>query len=133
VAEKADLWLRVRPGGDGALAMSMIHVVLEEKLYDENFVRDWTNGAFCCVKTTINSLRHETSRSGDGKTFFVWDDHINGLAVTAPIRATLRAMSCPRSGVLIRSRWPMGKLSNAARFDQLTCWLHNMRLNGRRR
>ena len=46
VAEKSDLWLRVRPGADGALAMSMIHVLLEEKLYAENFVRDWTNGGF---------------------------------------------------------------------------------------
>src|SRR5207253_3561999 len=29
LAEKADLWLRVRPGGDGALALSMVHVLLE--------------------------------------------------------------------------------------------------------
>jgi anaerobic selenocysteine-containing dehydrogenase len=32
VAEKADLWLQVRPGSDGALALAMIHVLLEEKL-----------------------------------------------------------------------------------------------------
>jgi hypothetical protein len=38
VAEKADLWLRVRPGGDGALAMSMIHVLLR-KTYDETVRR----------------------------------------------------------------------------------------------
>ena len=81
VAEKADLWLRVRPGGDGALAMSMIHVVLEEKLYNENFVRDWTNGAFLLREDNHQLLTtRDFSGSGDGKTFFVWDDHINGLA-----------------------------------------------------
>ncbi len=35
VVEKADCWLRVRPGSDGALALAMIHVLLEEALYDE--------------------------------------------------------------------------------------------------
>ena len=85
VAEKADLWLRVGPGGDGALAMSMIHVLLEEKLYDENFVRDWTNGAFLLRQDNHQLLTaRDLSPSGDGETFFVWDDRANGLA---PYRA----------------------------------------------
>jgi anaerobic selenocysteine-containing dehydrogenase len=29
LAQKADLWLRVRPGSDGALALGMIHVLLD--------------------------------------------------------------------------------------------------------
>jgi len=40
LAREADCWLRVRPGSDGALALGMIHVLLEERLYDEEFVRD---------------------------------------------------------------------------------------------
>ena len=43
-AAKADAWLRVRPGADGALALAMINVVIEENLYDDAFVREWTNG-----------------------------------------------------------------------------------------
>ncbi len=65
VAEKADLWLRVRPGGDGALAMSMIHVLLEENLYGENFVRDWTNGSFLSASrqpSTAHGARFLTVR-----------------------------------------------------------------------
>ncbi len=37
-------WLPVRPGTDGALALSMIQVLVEEELYDEDFVRRWTLG-----------------------------------------------------------------------------------------
>ena len=44
LASKADLWLRLRPGSDGALAMGMIKVIIEEKLYDEDFVSQWTLG-----------------------------------------------------------------------------------------
>jgi anaerobic selenocysteine-containing dehydrogenase len=39
-----DLWLRVKPGTDGFLAMAMIKVVIDEKLYDEDFVNQWCIG-----------------------------------------------------------------------------------------
>jgi anaerobic selenocysteine-containing dehydrogenase len=45
-AAKADQWLRVRPGSDGALALSLAHVLIDEQLFDAAFVRDWTNGPF---------------------------------------------------------------------------------------
>jgi cysteine desulfurase NifS len=37
-------WLPVRPGTDGALALGLCNVLIEEELYDEKFVRDWTHG-----------------------------------------------------------------------------------------
>ena len=37
-------WVPIRPGTDGALALGMIQVLIEEELYDEAFVRDWTLG-----------------------------------------------------------------------------------------
>ncbi|MDA8165968.1 MAG: IscS subfamily cysteine desulfurase [Desulfobacteraceae bacterium] len=37
-------WIPIRPGTDGALALGLIQVLLEEELYDENFARDWTVG-----------------------------------------------------------------------------------------
>jgi anaerobic selenocysteine-containing dehydrogenase len=43
-ASMADLWLQVKPGGDGILAMSMIHVLLSEGLYDHDFVNAWSVG-----------------------------------------------------------------------------------------
>ncbi|VAW73506.1 Cysteine desulfurase [hydrothermal vent metagenome] len=37
-------WMPVRPGTDGALALSMIEVLIDEDLYDEKFVDQWTLG-----------------------------------------------------------------------------------------
>ncbi len=31
------------PGSDGAIALAMAHVIMNEGLYDEDFIRDWTN------------------------------------------------------------------------------------------
>jgi anaerobic selenocysteine-containing dehydrogenase len=38
LAGKADLWLRVRPGTDGALALGMAHVMIERGWYDRDFI-----------------------------------------------------------------------------------------------
>jgi hypothetical protein len=43
-AQLADLWLRPRPGSDGALAYGMIHVIINEGLYDKEFVERWCLG-----------------------------------------------------------------------------------------
>jgi len=43
-AEKADLHVRPRPGTDGALAFGIMNVLVEEGLYDREFVRDHTRG-----------------------------------------------------------------------------------------
>lgn len=43
-ASKADLFLRPRPGTDGALALGMLNVVLAEGLHDTEFVAKWTYG-----------------------------------------------------------------------------------------
>jgi cysteine desulfurase NifS len=37
-------WIGLRPGTDGALALGLIQVLIEEELTDEDFVRDWTQG-----------------------------------------------------------------------------------------
>jgi cysteine desulfurase NifS len=37
-------WVPIRPGTDGALALGLINVLVEEELYDEEFVSQWTIG-----------------------------------------------------------------------------------------
>ena len=49
VAAKADQWLRVRPGTDGALALGIAGVMIEEGWFDRDFLRDWSNGPFLVV------------------------------------------------------------------------------------
>ena len=44
LASKADVWLRVRPGTDGALALGLANLMIERGWYDRDFIRDWSNG-----------------------------------------------------------------------------------------
>lgn len=44
LADKADMYLRIRPGTDGALALAMIHVIIQENLYDREFIEAHTFG-----------------------------------------------------------------------------------------
>lgn len=43
-AAKADLFLQPRPGTTGALVLAMIQTIIEEGLYDADFVGEWTVG-----------------------------------------------------------------------------------------
>ena len=43
-AETADYWLQLRPGSDDALALGMLYVIINENLYDEEFVNNWCIG-----------------------------------------------------------------------------------------
>ncbi len=44
LAKKADLWLQVRPGTDAALALGFHRVIIEEELYDREFVKEYIHG-----------------------------------------------------------------------------------------
>lgn len=41
---RADIWVRPRPSSDLALALGMINVIMNENLYDKDFVDKWTVG-----------------------------------------------------------------------------------------
>lgn len=41
---RADVWLQLRPGTDGALLMAMLNVIINENLYDKEFVAKWCFG-----------------------------------------------------------------------------------------
>jgi len=49
-AAKSDKWIPINPGAETALALAMAHVIIKEKLYNKNFIRnhgfgfeDWTD------------------------------------------------------------------------------------------
>lgn len=44
LAEQADIWLQIKPGTDGFLAMAMMHWIIKHHLYDHEFVKNWTTG-----------------------------------------------------------------------------------------
>ena len=43
-ASRAKLWLQIRPGTDGAMALGLLNVIINEDLYDKEFVEKWTYG-----------------------------------------------------------------------------------------
>jgi thiosulfate reductase/polysulfide reductase chain A len=44
VDEFADIWLPIRPGTDAALALGWLNVIINEELYDKEFVEKWCYG-----------------------------------------------------------------------------------------
>jgi len=44
LAQHAEHWLQVRPGTDDALALGMLNVIINEDLYDHEFVEKWCYG-----------------------------------------------------------------------------------------
>lgn len=55
--QQADLWLRMRPGADAALAMGAIRHLIETGTYDADFVRDWTNAPLLVDRATGRFIR----------------------------------------------------------------------------
>lgn len=42
-AAKSDEWIPIKPGTDAAVILAMANVIMQEGLYDENFITKWTN------------------------------------------------------------------------------------------
>ena len=74
LAVKADVWLRVRPGSDGALALGLANLLLEAGRYDAAFMRDWTNGPLLVRDDDGSPLRADHLRAeGDPALTVAWD------------------------------------------------------------
>jgi anaerobic selenocysteine-containing dehydrogenase len=77
IAKKADLWLQVRPGTDGALALGIAHVMIERGWYDRDFIRDWTNGPLLVRLESGHLLTHrDLSEQGSPQQYVAWDQAV---------------------------------------------------------
>src|SRR6516165_3403881 len=75
LASKADLWLRVRPGTDGALALGLAHIMISHGWYDREFVREWTNAPHLVRSDTGRLVRAaDLAEGGDAGHFVAWDE-----------------------------------------------------------
>ncbi len=72
-AVRAEHWLRVRPGTDGALALGVARELLERRGHDEAFVRSWTNAPLLVRTDTGRFLRAAEIDPGTAG-FAVWDE-----------------------------------------------------------
>ena len=75
LAAKVDLWLRVRPGTDGALALGLANLIIERGWYDRDFIRDWSNGPLLVRADTGRLLtERDLTPGGDPRRFLAWDN-----------------------------------------------------------
>nr|WP_260854512.1 molybdopterin-dependent oxidoreductase [Paraburkholderia sp. BCC1884] len=58
-ASRADQWLRVRPGSDGALALGIAREMISNRWFDEEFITKWSNGPLLVRLDTMRFLRAE--------------------------------------------------------------------------
>ncbi len=73
-AARADQWLRVRPGTDGALALGLAAVMIAEGWYDRDFIRDWSNGSFLVRADSGRLLTAaDLSAVGSSAHYVAWD------------------------------------------------------------
>jgi anaerobic selenocysteine-containing dehydrogenase len=85
-AQKADLWLRVRPGTDGALALGIAQVMIERGWYDREFIRDWTNGPLLVRTDTGRLLTHsDLSAQGSAHQYMAWSEAIGRPIIYDPV------------------------------------------------
>lgn len=74
-AKGADLWLPVNPGTDGALALAMCHVLIEEERVNWEFLRTFTDCATLVRLDNGRRLRAADLGLGGENEFVVWDEH----------------------------------------------------------
>jgi anaerobic selenocysteine-containing dehydrogenase len=75
LAKQADVWLPVRPGTDAALALGLIKVLIDHDLFDDHFVRAWTNAPLL-VRSDTGLFLQEQSIWPDAEQdrYMVWDE-----------------------------------------------------------
>jgi anaerobic selenocysteine-containing dehydrogenase len=85
LAASADLWLRPRPGSDGALALGLANALLEGGRFDRDFVMRWSDAPFLVADETGQPLTAaDLETGGDPECLVAWDLVAN------------RATPCPR-------------------------------------
>lgn len=81
LARQADVWLPVRPGTDSALALGIVRVMIERQLYDDHFVRAWTNAPLLVRGDNGHFLRERSIwPDAEHDRHLVWDERTNALA-----------------------------------------------------
>ncbi len=85
----ADYFYSVRPGTDAALALAMCRTIIEQRLFDERFVKEQTDLPLLVRLDTGRFLRQsDVEAGGSDDRFYAWDLATGGIAL-APMR-TLR-------------------------------------------
>ncbi|OGW16596.1 MAG: hypothetical protein A3G93_14305 [Nitrospinae bacterium RIFCSPLOWO2_12_FULL_45_22] len=118
-------WIPVKPGTDGALALGMARWIIDNKKYDEKYLKNankaaatadgektWTDATWLVDLSTNKYLRDDVL-GGDGSKFVVWDG-TQGLAVksddtTTAVEGTLDTGTVTVGGKSCKSAFTLFK------------------------
>lgn len=80
--KEADHWLAIKPGTDLYMQMTWVGYIIKNKLYDEAFVKQWTNAPFL-VRRDDNMFIRASDIKADGlfEDFVAWDDKTGKPAI----------------------------------------------------
>ncbi|MBW1783014.1 MAG: molybdopterin-dependent oxidoreductase [Deltaproteobacteria bacterium] len=91
-AAAATEWIPITPGTDGAVAMAICYVLIKNKLYDEEFVKDWTYG--------FESFRDRLMGKEDGVDRTPqWAEEISGVPARTIERIAIELAHTRHKGV----------------------------------
>ncbi len=85
IGSQADILLQVRPGTDGALALALIHCLMDESWYDATFARQWTNAPFLLNSESQKVVTEaDLTAQGSPDRYVVWDESKNQAVTYDP-------------------------------------------------
>ena len=107
----ADLWVPVNIGSDAALALSMCQVILREKLFKEEFVREQTDLPLLVVESTGKYLREKDIKGGGREDIFYFWDLSSGKLTEAPRKSLALNGKIPALGGSYKVETPQGSVT----------------------
>jgi DMSO reductase family type II enzyme molybdopterin subunit len=79
-AMHADTWVNLRTATDAAFALGMAKVIIDEKLYKDEYVREQTDLPFLVREDDARFLRQSDLRDGGSdEIFYVWDEATDSM------------------------------------------------------
>lgn len=78
-AAVADQWVPLRPGTDGALALSMMNVIINNGLYDSDYVTNYTVAPFLVRQDTMLFLREKDVDGSASEKYMIYDTVSNSV------------------------------------------------------
>src|SRR5882757_2376836 len=96
--QQADLWLRIRPGADGALAMGAIRHLIATKSFDADFVKRWTNAPLLVDDATGRFVRASELWADAAPEAFVVLDQAGAAQACDTRFAALDSAACNLEG-----------------------------------
>jgi anaerobic selenocysteine-containing dehydrogenase len=103
-AQKADVYIRINPGTDSALALGMMHILIKENLIDHEYVHNYLDG-YDRLKERVAAFTPEkvTSITGVDEKQIIELAHLYGKTKKSVIRCGFGIQRHTNGGEMVRS------------------------------